>query len=41
MGRSATKKTHTHTKTEMNWHTPTKPKDFNNEVELTDTILVT
>ena len=25
----------------MNWHTATKPNDFNNEVVLTDTILVT
>jgi hypothetical protein len=25
----------------MNWHTATKPNDFNNEVELTDNNLVT
>ena len=31
----------THTQTGMNWHTATKPNDFNDEVELTDTILVT
>ena len=33
--------THTHTQTGMNRHTATKPNDFKNEVELTDTILVT